>query len=138
MDKATKPILVRTSTRHLHASPQVRPRRAGPPGPGPGGARAKIKRWYYYYYYYYYHHYYHYYYYYWYSWDRGDAILCVYACMCACVQACKRRICAWKGTSGSHLSQKEEVLLRGVGTLRYFLILGENSACQVPTCAVAA
>ena len=31
-----------------------------------------------------------------------------------------------------------EVLLRGVGTVRYLLILSENSACQVPTCAVAA
>ena len=31
-----------------------------------------------------------------------------------------------------------EVLLRGVGTLRYLLILGEDSAFQVPICAVAA
>ena len=31
-----------------------------------------------------------------------------------------------------------EVLLRGVGTLRYSLILSENSACQVPVCAVVA
>ena len=29
-------------------------------------------------------------------------------------------------------SEKGEVLLRGVGTLRYVLILGENSACPVP------
>ena len=36
------------------------------------------------------------------------------------------------------LSEKGEVLLRGVGTLRLLLILGENSACQVPICAVAA
>ena len=36
------------------------------------------------------------------------------------------------------VSEKGEVLLRGVGTLRYLLILGENSACQVPICAVAA
>ena len=36
------------------------------------------------------------------------------------------------------LSEKWEVLLRGVGTLRYVLILGEDSACQVPICAVAA
>ena len=35
-------------------------------------------------------------------------------------------------------SEKGEVLLRGVGTLRYVLILSENSACQVPICAVAA
>ena len=35
-------------------------------------------------------------------------------------------------------SEKGEVLLRGVGTLRYALILSENSACQVPICAVAA
>ena len=35
-------------------------------------------------------------------------------------------------------SEKGEVLLSGVGTLRYLLILGENSACQVPICAVAA
>ena len=35
-------------------------------------------------------------------------------------------------------SEKGEVLLRGVGTLRYLLILSENSACQVPICAVAA
>ena len=27
---------------------------------------------------------------------------------------------------------------KGVGTLRYLLILGENSACQVPICAAAA
>ena len=36
-------------------------------------------------------------------------------------------------------SEKGEVLLRGVvGTLRYLLILSENSACRVPICAVAA
>ena len=35
-------------------------------------------------------------------------------------------------------SEKGEVLLRGVGTLRYVLILGEISACQVHICAVAA
>ena len=35
-------------------------------------------------------------------------------------------------------SEKVEVLLRGVGTLPYMLILSENSACQVPICAVAA
>ena len=35
-------------------------------------------------------------------------------------------------------SEKGEVLLRGVGTLRHLLILTENSACQVPICAVAA
>ena len=35
-------------------------------------------------------------------------------------------------------SEKGEVLLRGFGTLRYVLILGEVSACQVPICAVAA
>ena len=35
-------------------------------------------------------------------------------------------------------SEKGEVLLRGVGTLRYVLILSDNSACQVPICAVAA
>ena len=39
----------------------------------------------------------------------------------------------------SHSSKiRGEVLLRGVGTLRYLSILGENSACQVPICAVAA
>ena len=31
-----------------------------------------------------------------------------------------------------------EVLLRGVGSLRYGLILSENSACQAPICAAAA
>ena len=36
------------------------------------------------------------------------------------------------------LSEKGEVLLRRVGTLRYVLILSENSACQVPIYAVAA
>ena len=36
------------------------------------------------------------------------------------------------------LSEKGEVLLRGVGTLRYVLILSENSARQAPICAVAA
>ena len=40
--------------------------------------------------------------------------------------------------SGAIESEKGEVLLRGVGTLRYFSILSENSACQVPICAVAA
>ena len=35
-------------------------------------------------------------------------------------------------------SEKGEVLLRGVGTLWYLLILRENSACQVPICVVAA
>ena len=35
---------------------------------------------------------------------------------------------------GAQGSEKGEVLLRGVGTLRYLLILGENSACQVPIC----
>ena len=39
--------------------------------------------------------------------------------------------------SAPWLREKGEVLLRGVGTLRYVLILGENSACRVPTCAVA-
>ena len=33
--------------------------------------------------------------------------------------------------------EKGEVLLRGVGTLRYFSILSEDSACQVSICAVA-
>ena len=37
-----------------------------------------------------------------------------------------------------HMSEKGEMLLRGVDTLRYLLILSENSACQVPICAVAA
>ena len=36
------------------------------------------------------------------------------------------------------MSEKGEVLLRGVGTLRYLLILSKNSPCQVPICAVAA
>ena len=35
-------------------------------------------------------------------------------------------------------SGKGEVLLTGVGSLRHFLILSENSACQVPICTVAA
>ena len=35
-------------------------------------------------------------------------------------------------------SEKGEVLPRGVGTLRCLFILSENSACQVPSCAVAA
>ena len=35
-------------------------------------------------------------------------------------------------------SEKGEALLRVVGTLRYILILSENSAFQVPICAVAA
>ena len=35
-------------------------------------------------------------------------------------------------------SENGEVLLRGVGTLRYLLILSENSAYQRPVCAVAA
>ena len=39
---------------------------------------------------------------------------------------------------GNYYSRKGEVLLRGVGTLRHLLILSENSACQVPICAVAA
>ena len=34
--------------------------------------------------------------------------------------------------------EKGEVLPRGVGTLWYFWILGENSACRVPICAAAA
>ena len=42
-----------------------------------------------------------------------------------------------QGSKGAY-SEKGEVLLRGVGTLRYVLILSENSACQVPICAVAA
>ena len=33
---------------------------------------------------------------------------------------------------------KGEVLLRGVGTPRHLLILGENPACQVPICAAPA
>ena len=35
-------------------------------------------------------------------------------------------------------SEKGEVLLRGVGALRYVVILCENSACEVRICAVAA
>ena len=35
-------------------------------------------------------------------------------------------------------SEKGEVHLRGVDTLRYGLILSESSACQVTICAVAA
>ena len=43
------------------------------------------------------------------------------------------------GLGGRSLrSEKGEVLPRGVGTLRYSLILSETSACQVPICAVAA
>ena len=38
----------------------------------------------------------------------------------------------------SLILEKGEVLLRGVGTLRYVSILSEDSACQVPICAVAA
>ena len=40
--------------------------------------------------------------------------------------------------SFSRMAEKGEVLQRGVGTLRYSLFLGEDSACQVPICAVAA
>ena len=36
------------------------------------------------------------------------------------------------------VSENGEALLRGVGTLRYLSILREDSACQVPICAVAA
>ena len=45
-----------------------------------------------------------------------------------------------EGSHGRHLSwsEKGEVLRRGVGTLRCALMLSENSACQVPICAVAA
>ena len=39
-------------------------------------------------------------------------------------------------TADSIGRRRGEVLLRGVGTLRYFLILSENSACQVPICAL--
>ena len=42
------------------------------------------------------------------------------------------------GRVDAQMSEKGEVLLRGVGTLCSFLILSENSACQVPICAVAA
>ena len=35
-------------------------------------------------------------------------------------------------------SEKGKVLLRGIGTPRFFFVLSENSACQVPICAVAA
>ena len=49
----------------------------------------------------------------------------------------------WRDASGPGVgeeqgNEKEEVLLRGVGTLRYMFILSENSACQVPIRAVAA
>ena len=41
--------------------------------------------------------------------------------------------------SAASLSVGEgEVLVRGVGTLRYLLILAGNSVCQVPICAVGA
>ena len=43
-----------------------------------------------------------------------------------------------RDTRRSLVSERGEVLLRGVGTLRECLILGENSACRVPICAVAA
>ena len=36
------------------------------------------------------------------------------------------------------ISEKGEVLLRWVGTVQYVLVLSENSACQVPICALAA
>ena len=39
---------------------------------------------------------------------------------------------------GGRFLEKGEVLLRGVGTLRYLLIRSESSACQIPICAVAA
>ena len=47
---------------------------------------------------------------------------------------------ALPGTLGDslRLSEKGGVLLRGVGTLRYFLILSESSTRQVPVFAVAA
>ena len=35
-------------------------------------------------------------------------------------------------------SERGEVLLRGVLTIRYLVHLGESSACQVPICTVAA
>ena len=41
-------------------------------------------------------------------------------------RACRRR------------AEKGEVLLMEVGTLRYVLILSDNSACQAPVCAAAA
>ena len=53
--------------------------------------------------------------------------------------ACLARLCgraaAWPTRVGR---KKGEVLLRGVGTLRYLLVPSENSACQMPICAVAA
>ena len=53
--------------------------------------------------------------------------------------AARRRATDHEDVMGwSRLSEKGEVLLRGIGTLRYLLILRVNSACQVPICAVAA
>ena len=43
-----------------------------------------------------------------------------------------------RGAGAPRRSETGEVLLRGVGTVRYSLILGDDSACQVPICAVSA
>ena len=66
------------------------------------------------------------------------------AARCERRPASRRRRPANCGPPKRGRSEKGEVLLRGgsvlrgVGTLRYLLILSENSACQVPFCAVAA
>ena len=70
--------------------------------------------------------------------------------LCLCIHTCydicyfisyHSMICAFAhcvGPSAWRCSQKGDVFLLGVGTLRYGLILSELSACQVPICAVAA
>ena len=77
--------------------------------------------------------------------------VCMYMCICICVCVyiyIYIYIYIYTRRNGSDRallkglaiprSETGEVLLMAVGTLGYFLILSENSACQVPICAVAA
>ena len=59
-------------------------------------------------------------------------------CICMCVYIIYIYIYIYIHTHHCRQSEKGEVLLRGVGTLHFVSNLGENSACQVPICAVAA
>ena len=59
-------------------------------------------------------------------------------CLSLHARNCPAHLPSLDGVARLPLSEKGEVLLRGVGTLRYLLVLSNNSACQVPICAVAA
>ena len=69
----------------------------------------------------------------------------IYRWWCACGLSTRRRsqraaerLFTWTAPRNPSRSERGEVLLRGIGTLRYCLVLIETLLVKMPICAVAA